>query len=358
MARLTVGSQGGAPQGPQGPSSRLWWVAPICMVLAAVLVTLYVRFDGGGAFAVARGAVQTVTKPIESVCAAVVSPLSPSSSATDDDELAALEVENSQLRALVAELEEYRQQSERLTSLVALSDMYDLETVPAEVISTTSGWDRTATIDIGSSDGVRPGQGVISSCGLYGQVESVTSSTAVVRLVNDAESQTSARIQTTGERGIVKGSYDGALTLEYISVDSDVGVGDIVTTSGKGGVYPRGIVIGTVASMEVDSSMLYYTISIEPIYAISDCQEVLVLTGDESQTSGVVDEELLAEIVGEAEAAQAAEEAEAEAQAQAEADGDLDDYEVGSDDDGSDSDDGSDDDGDGDDGSGEGDGYE
>ena len=300
MAGLTVGNQG---QGMRPRGAGLWWVALVFIVLSAALLTLYVRFDGGGAFAVVRGGVQSVTKPIEAACSGLSIPFKSIGSGTSSEELEALQTENEQLRTLVAELEEYRQQDERLTSLVGLSDIYGLQTIAAEVLSTTTGWDRTATINVGSDDGVQVGQGVISSCGLYGQVESVTSTTAVVRLVNDAESSTSAMLQSTHERGILQGSYDGTLTLEYISIDSTVGEGDIVITSGKGGVYPRGIILGTVTAVETDSSMLYYSLTVEPIYQIADCEEVLVLTGEETETASLVDEDLLATITGTASSA-------------------------------------------------------
>lgn len=302
---MAAGQTISSVQAPSGPSRRGWWIAPILIVVALVLITVCVRIGGGGPFAVARSCVQSITKPVESVLTSARSSAGSSSSASlSADE--ALEAENEQLRALVAELEEYRQQSLRLASLVDLSELYGLETVAGSVLSTTSGWNQTATLDIGSEDGVQVGQGVISSCGLFGQVESVTEGTSVVRLVCDADSASAARLQSTGERGIVMGSYDGKLTLEYISVDSDVGEGDIVTTSGKGGVYPRGIVIGTVSSIEEDSSLLYYSISVEPIFSITDCVEVLVLTGGESSVDTLVNTELLEEIIEESQATSSA----------------------------------------------------
>lgn len=294
MAGLTFANQShnGKPSG----GSRLWWVAVILIVMAVALITLYVRFDGGGAFATVRSGVQSVAKPVESVFSVISIPFDNVGDAASDEELEALETENEQLRTLVAELEEYRQQDERLTSLVELSDIYGLETIGAEVQSSQTGWNRTATIDKGTADGVKVGQGVISSCGLYGQVESVTESTAVVRLVNDADASTAAMVQSSHARGIVQGSYDGTLTLEYIDIDSTVGEGDIVITSGKGGVYPRGIILGTVSAVETDSSLLYYSLTVDPIYSIEDCEEVLVLTGEESVTESLIDEELLEEI--------------------------------------------------------------
>ena len=139
--------------------------------------------------------------------------------------------------------------------------------------------------------------GVMSSCGLYGQVESVSSGTSVVRLITDADSSVSAMIQGTRSTGIITGSYDGTLVMEYVDAESSVGEGDIVITSGAGGTYPRGIVVGTVASVEKDSSKMYHRIIVTPISSIRNCEEVLVLTGNEDATKSLVDQELLDSIL-------------------------------------------------------------
>lgn len=297
MAGLSFGSQGGRKQSFGGGSdSTLWWVPLVLAVVAVALMTLYVRAGGGGVFAVVRGGVQTVTQPIANACSVLSTPFNAAAGYNKDEELEALKTENSQLRTLVAELEEYRQQDSRLTSLVKISDMYGLETVSAEVTAVTSGWDRTATINKGSGDGIRVGMGVLSSCGLYGQVESVTASTSVVRLANDADSSTSAMVQSSHARGLVKGAYDGTLTMEYVSIDTTVGEGDVVISSGQGGTYPRGLVIGLVSNVEDDASKLYYRITVDPIYSYNDCEEVMVLTGNETETASLLDKDMIEQI--------------------------------------------------------------
>lgn len=275
----------------------LWWIPIVLIVLSIVLITLCVRADGGGAFAAARNAVQTVSKPIEHLCSGLSTPFKGVASIGTDDEKEQLQKENEQLRTLVSELEEYRQQNQRLLTLTQLADTYALTTVSATVVDTTSGWDRTATINKGSNDGIAVGMGVMSSCGLYGQVESVTSTTATVRLINDAHSSVSAMVQGSRARGIVKGAYDGTMTMEYVPVGSTVAEGDMVISSGEGGTYPHGILVGTVRNVEVDSSKLYYRISVEPIFNLQSCEEVLVLTGNEDSTATVIDQTLLDQII-------------------------------------------------------------
>lgn len=281
----------------QNGRPSFWWIPIVLIVVSVMLITLCVRFEGGGPFAVARGVVHTVTKPIESVCSAISSPFRSVGRPSNSEEMAKLEQENRQLRTLVAELEEYRQQDQRLTTMSQFSDIYGLESISGEVLSTTSGWDRTATVNRGSADGVQVGMGVMSSCGLYGMVESVTSNTCVVRLINDANASVSAMVQNSRAHGIMHGAYDGTLTLEYVPIEKAVGEGDVVITSGSGGAYPRGILIGTVRTIETDSSKLYHRITVDPIYSIDSCEEVLILTGSQSETSTVLNESLLQTVV-------------------------------------------------------------
>ena len=291
MPGLSFGKQS------QNRRSGLWWIPIVLIIISVMLITLSVRFAGTGPFAVARGIVQTVTKPVEQVCSLISTPFANIGVVNVDEEVARLQEENSQLSTLVAELEEYRQQDQRLTAMMQFADIYGLETLSAEVTSTTTGWDRTSTINKGSRDGVRVGMGVMSTCGLYGQIESVTDSTSVVRLINDASSSVAVMIQNSRAHGIMHGAYDGTLTLEYVPIDTAVGEGDIVISSGSGGTYPRGIVVGTVRTIEADSSKLYHRIIIEPLFNIGACEEVLVLTGNESETARVLNEELLQTII-------------------------------------------------------------
>ncbi len=284
----------------QKPKRPGLWVVPVVLLVACVLIiSVGARSGGGGVFGAARAGVQGISNSLAAATSAISSPfdaLAQKFSSSEDDSEVDLSEENAQLRALVAELEEYRQEAQRLNALLGFSDAYALETVAATVKSTTTGWDRTAIINVGTADGVAAGMGVISSCGLYGQVETVTEHTATVRLVSDASSSVAAMVQSTRATGILSGSYEGVLTLEYISIDESIGEGDFIVTSGQGGTYPAGVLIGIVSSVEVDSSKLYYNATVVPVYSFELCADVLVLTGNESEVATILNESLLSEI--------------------------------------------------------------
>ncbi len=299
MPGLSFNNNQGQQRRPGG-----WIISVVLIVLAVLLITLCVRSDGGGAFAAVRSGVQTVTKPMENALSFISGPFravgsaGSAASSMSGEDAADLKEENEQLRTLVGELEEYRQQDKRLTSLLSLRDAYNLSTLPVNITGITSGWEQTATIDKGRDDGVREGQGVMSSCGLFGQVESAQAHTATVRLVTDAQSSVSARVQSSRATGILRGSYDGTLVLEYVSIDTTVGAGDVIVTSGDGGAYPGGIILGRVRTVEQDSSKLYYRLTVAPIYDIASCQEGFVLTGNEDETANLLSDDVINAIAG------------------------------------------------------------
>ncbi len=126
---------------------------------------------------------------------------------------------------------------------------------------------------------------VLSASGLLGQVETVGASSSVIRLLTDEQSGVSVFIQSSRIEGVLSGSVEGLLYLRYISVDQQVTAGDAVVTSGLGGSYPKGIVVGEVARVTKNDNDLYYTIVVQPITTASMNEEVLVLTGDETSVA-------------------------------------------------------------------------
>ena len=94
-------------------------------------------------------------------------------------------------------------------------------------------------------------------------------------------------VQDTRAQGMLQGQPDGTLRLEYVSVDSDVKVGDIIVTSGIGGVFPKGLPLGTVSSVEKSANDVYYTIVVRAQTTAENNEEVLVITSltDEQSAS-------------------------------------------------------------------------
>ncbi|MFR3877099.1 MAG: rod shape-determining protein MreC [Collinsella sp.] len=105
-----------------------------------------------------------------------------------------------------------------------------------------------------------------------------------MRLIGDENSGVSAMVQDTRAQGL-QGQADGTLRLEYVSVDSDVKVGDIIVTSGIGGVFPKGLPLGTVSSVEKSANDVYYTIVVRAQTTAENNEEVLVILADDEQSA-------------------------------------------------------------------------
>jgi rod shape-determining protein MreC len=118
---------------------------------------------------------------------------------------------------------------------------------------------------------------VIGPQGLLGQTVQVAGSSARVRLITDQRSGVAAMVQGTRSVGIVHGTLDAGLRMDFVSREASVTAGDTIVTSGLGGVYPKGLVIGEVTSVEEDPSALYLRIDVAPTSGVGRLEEVLVV---------------------------------------------------------------------------------
>lgn len=257
----------------------------IFVVLSLVITTIYYREGDSGPVRTLRRGMQVITTPISATGYWLFTPvravthfvggLGMSQSDARD-----LTEQNAELRAKVAELEEARLENERLRKLVDFVEARELESIGARVIGRPiNAWDGSLLLDRGTDDGVENGMPVLAPEGLLGQVVEVTRRSARVRLITDQRSGVAAMLQRTRVEGIVRGSIEGALSLEYVSRETTVTVGDVVLTSGMGGVYPKGLLIGEVSDVILDANDLFPNIVVRPTAQFQDFEEVIVLIG-------------------------------------------------------------------------------
>lgn len=237
-----------------------------------------------GPLATVRGVFQTITMPVRYAGSLVVSPFQGlgnifANLTADQATLSELREENEQLRARNVELEEAEQAQERLQGLLDLKDSANLQSTAARVISGSSdSWSSTIQIDKGTSSGVYEGMPVASAAGVIGQVIEAGPASSTVRLVTDESSSVSAMIQSTRVQGMLQGSATGQVTLELVPSTLEVAVGDVVVTSGLGGVFPKGLALGKVTSVENSPGSLYLDVVVEPFASSTLLEEVLVIT--------------------------------------------------------------------------------
>jgi rod shape-determining protein MreC len=170
-------------------------------------------------------------------------------------------------------------ENKRLRSLAGFRDNFKLGTTAALVIGRSpTSWQSVATINLGSQDGIRARTAVVTDKGLVGQVVTLTKGTAIVQMVDDRRSGVAVELARTGATGIVEGRLNGTLQLRFIAGDADIKQGDLVVTSGTGGVYPRGIKVGVVKEISDTAYSLEREILLRPAVVYRKLSEVLVVT--------------------------------------------------------------------------------
>lgn len=263
----------------------------ICIISSVAMVTVYTNEGAGGPLHSLQSAAHSVVTPMGNVQAATSAVIddvgaSISDAAASGETLSALRERNAELTELLAQSEEYRIEAERLQNLLDLKNTYQIEGVSGRVVGrSTDAWNQTVTIDIGSADGVETGLTVVGPTGVVGQVISVEGGSATVRLLTDPQSGAAALVQSSRAEGIVRGSLSGQLTLQNIDADVEVSVGDIVLTSGLGGSYVKGLLIGTVVRIEGttgDGSRTIYVAQNETAQSLEEVIVVFSAKGDRS----------------------------------------------------------------------------
>ncbi|MDO4805665.1 MAG: rod shape-determining protein MreC [Coriobacteriales bacterium] len=256
----------------------------VLVIISLVLFTLNVGEGGEGFLTSVGGVAQTIVSPLRMAGAAILSPFVGVGNVVrnltaDEKSLTDLEDEIERLSARNVELEEAEVTARQLQELLDLRSAYNLQSTAAHVIAgATDSWVSSVTLDKGKGAGIEVGMPVTDSAGAVGQVMDSFATTSTVRLITDEGSSIAAMIQSTRAQGMLKGSPDGTLYLSFIRTDQAVEVGDIVVTSGLGGVFPKGLPIGKVSVVDSTPGSTYYSIVVEPYAHVENLEEVLVIT--------------------------------------------------------------------------------
>ena len=199
--------------------------------------------------------------------------------------LVGLEKENQvlkkELQELKLQMNRYREAelaNERLRALLNFKKSIATPLLPAQIVAfDPSGWFQTILIDKGRNDGVVLDMAVVSAEGLVGRVIGVGKHHAKVLLILDGNSAVDAYIQSSRARGVLVGLGRELCLLKYVQRNEDVQVGDKVISSGMGGVFPKGLLVGTVQEVVRGSSGLFQRVEVEPAVNFSRLEEVMVV---------------------------------------------------------------------------------
>lgn len=193
-----------------------------------------------------------------------------------------LKKKNIELEQSLRELEILKAENATLKEYVNLTDKYtEYTTYPAYVIqSDISNYSKIIIINAGKKDGIDVNMTVISDKGLVGHVISVTDDTAKVQTIIDTSSTVTSTMSTTRDSIIAKGVIDSnnQLQASFIPTEANVLEGDSVETSGIGGIYPKGIHIGTIKKVVNTKNITNRYAIIETAVDFSKLETVLVIT--------------------------------------------------------------------------------
>ena len=254
----------------------------ICVLILTALLFYSANLRRGGASTIFERAILQVTTPLHSALDVVWKGAADVwthylwliDTGYKNDQLVA---ENRQIKAELMQVQEIRLANERLRKLLDFKAGVNLVTLPAQVISEdASSWFRTVVIDKGADDGVREGMPVVVAEGVVGRTIRVAAQQSRVLLITDASSAIASLVQKNRTRGICRGQ--GAnLTLDFALRLEEITEGDLIVTSGIGGVFPKGLTIGHVEQVSVVAYGLFQPVSVKPTVDFSRLEEVLVL---------------------------------------------------------------------------------
>ncbi len=202
-----------------------------------------------------------------------------------------LEAENSALREQINDLQKQvndlqydKIQNDRYKNMLSVTDpSYSFEYVSADVVSVSSdGWDGSFGINAGTGAGIEKGDIVVCEGGLVGKVTEVGLNWATVSTFIDPQISVGAMLLSTGDVGVTEGTLElktkGQCLVRYLNKDSAVNRGDQIYTSGLGGVYPKGILLGTVSELRYEDNGLSLSAVLTPAVSFADLKEILVIT--------------------------------------------------------------------------------
>ena len=197
---------------------------------------------------------------------------------------ARLQTENDRLVLENVRLREQAIVGQQAERLLALQRSIPFESVPAPVIARDpAGVLHSIVLGIGSDDGVKSGHVVLSDQGLVGRVSEVGTNYSKVLLVTDSSSVVSALVQGSRATGIVRGQFGDSLIMDWLLQTEPVKEGDVVITAGLGigeelrSLYPKGLVIGTIAQVKAAEAAAYNRAIITPAVDLRRLEYVLVV---------------------------------------------------------------------------------
>ena len=198
------------------------------------------------------------------------------------DENSQLKEQNQKLLEEERELEIIKTENNTLKQYLKKKKKYsNYSTIPAYVVERSySNYEKVVVINVGKSDGIEVNMPVISESGLVGHVIDITENTAKVQTLIDTANTVSANISTTDDGILAKGQLGSNNEIKATNIPAEATIlqGDTVITSGLGGIYPKGILVGTIKEVVNTKNQTDRYAKITPATDFNKLSTVLVIT--------------------------------------------------------------------------------
>lgn len=183
-----------------------------------------------------------------------------------------------ELRQEITRLQEIILKEERLRKLYALQPKSGI--VVQIIGRDPSSWFKSLLVDKGKSAGVEKDMVAIGVGGVVGRVINVSTQTAKILLITDPNSAVDVLIQRSRAQGILEGNVEDYCILKYVPKGEDIQVGDKVLTSGIGGIFPKGLMIGTVRRVDKKRAGIFQYVEVSPAVDFAKLEELLIIHGE------------------------------------------------------------------------------
>lgn len=256
-------------------SRRLRLTFVLLLLTAFTLTALDYNSARTGPLAALRRGIDTVFGPVERIVGGAASSVGnalgglPRLGSYQSDNKK-LQQQNDQLKAQIAAMSGLQCQVDQLGGLMHFVELTGYHPVPARVVAVgpSGAFEWTATIDVGSADGVKPSMTVVAYMGLLGRTTEVSSHTSRVLLIADPDFQVGGTLIGQSALGLAVGHGSKPMTYSLASTRSIVRKGDVLLTTGSD-TYAAGIPIGTVTSVTPDTNAISRTATIAPVVDVS-----------------------------------------------------------------------------------------
>ncbi len=187
--------------------------------------------------------------------------------------------ENRKLLGTISNLKETQNENQRLRELLNFREKFKLQSTVARVVARDVSTEfRAIRVNRGEKAGIRKGMAVVTHEGIVGRVLRTTDTTSDIVTILDLLSAVDTIVERSRARGVVEGLTEELCQLKFVLRTDDIQIGDILVSSGLGGIYPKGIPVGVVSKVKKKLFGISQDVEVRPSVDFTKLEEVLIVT--------------------------------------------------------------------------------